>query len=373
MGAQRYTPWSKQPSLTTREGSERVSAQATIETAATNTAPIAPPRQRVFSGMQPSGNVHLGNYLGAIKNWVAQQAQYDNLFCIVDLHALSLPTSKEGLRRSIQELANHILAAGIDPTHSILFVQSDVREHSELCWLLNSVTQFGELRRMTQFKDKTGGQDEAVSAALFDYPVLQAADILLYDTQLVPVGDDQRQHVELTRDIATRFNARYGDTFVVPKADIKETGARIMALDDPSVKMSKSAASPNNYIAIADSPDTILKKVRRAVTDSGSDVVAHPEKPALTNLLTIHSLLSGESIPALEERYAGKGYGAFKNGLAEAIIEALAPMQRRLAELEADPSLARDILAAGADRARARARKKMTQVREQIGLGFGSG
>lgn len=348
-----------------------MSALATGEKAALTNAPIATSRQRVFSGMQPSGNVHLGNYLGAINNWVTQQEQYDNVFCIVDLHALSLPTSKEGLRRNIQVLANHFLAAGIDPARSILFVQSDVREHTELCWILNSVTQFGELRRMTQFKDKAGGHDEAVSAALFDYPVLQAADILLYDTELVPVGDDQRQHVELTRDVANRFNARYGETFVVPQPDIKETGARIMALDDPTVKMSKSAASPNNYIAIADSPDAIVKKVRRAVTDSGSDIVTHPDKPALANLLTIYSLLSGESIPALEERYRGKGYGAFKSGLAETIIDALAPIQRRLTELEADPTITRDILAAGAERARERASYKMTQVRERVGLGFG--
>jgi len=358
------------PNRQTSEGSERVSALMTNERAATVERPPATTRPRVFSGMQPSGNVHLGNYLGAIKHWVTQQAHYDNLFCIVDLHALSLPTNKDGLRRNIQELANHLLAAGIDPGQSILFLQSDVREHTELCWLLNSVTQFGELRRMTQFKDKSGGQDEAVSAALFDYPVLQAADILLYDTELVPVGDDQRQHVELTRDIASRFNTRYGDTFVVPRADIKEAGARIMALDDPGVKMSKSAASPNNYIAISDTPDTILKKVRRAVTDSGSEIVAHPEKPALTNLLTIYSLLSSEPIATIETRYANQGYGAFKAGLAETIIVALSPMQQRLAELEADPSIARETLSAGSERARERASRKLAEVRERMGLGF---
>ncbi len=328
-------------------------------------------RRRVFSGIQPSGNFHIGNYLGAIRNWVAQQAEYDNVFCIVDLHALSLPTTRESLRHHIQNLANVLLAAGLDREQSIIFVQSDVSEHAELCWLLNSVTQFGELRRMTQFKDKSGGQDEAVSAALFDYPVLQAADILLYDTELVPVGEDQKQHVELTRDIATRFNSRYGETFVLPEADIKPEGARIMALDDPTKKMSKSAGSPNNYVALTDDPDTIRRKMRRAVTDSGSDVKSGPDKPALSNLLTIYGLLSGESIPALEERYAGKGYGAFKSDLAEVVVEALAPIQRRLAELTADPELARQVLAGGAERARERASAKMETVRDRMGLGFG--
>ncbi|MBA3413710.1 MAG: tryptophan--tRNA ligase, partial [Chloroflexia bacterium] len=220
---------------------------ATEQTATTAT-PGAPPRtdrrQRVFSGIQPSGSFHIGNYLGAIRNWVAQQATYDNLFCIVDLHALSLPTTREALRGNTVHLANVLVASGIDPEHSILFVQSDVREHTELCWLLNSVARFGELRRMTQFKDKTGGKDEQVSAALFVYPVLQAADILLYDTDLVPVGEDQKQHIELTRDVAARFNARYGETFVLPSPDIKPDGARIMSLDDPSKKMSKSDPSP---------------------------------------------------------------------------------------------------------------------------------
>ena len=231
-------------------------------------------RLRVFSGIQPSGVSHIGNYLGAIRNWVDQQELYDNVFCIVNLHALSLPTTRDTLRANTVTMANTLLAAGIDPKQSILFVQSDVREHAELCWLLNSVTQFGELRRMTQFKDKTGGQDEAVSAALFDYPVLQAADILLYDTDLVPVGDDQKQHVELTRDIAERFNARYGETFVLPQADIKPEGARIMGLDDPTKKMSKSSASPNSYIAFGDDAGTITRKIKRAVTDSGGEVRA---------------------------------------------------------------------------------------------------
>ncbi len=330
-------------------------------------------RHRVFSGIQPSGSFHLGNYLGAIRNWVAQQPLYDNIFCIVDLHALSLPTTRNQLRANILHLANVLFASGLDPEASIVFIQSDVSEHAELCWLLNSVTQFGELRRMTQFKDKTGGKEEQVSAALFDYPVLMAADILLYDTDLVPVGEDQTQHLELTRDVATRFNARYGDTFVLPKADIKETGARIMSLEDPTKKMSKSDASPNAAIALTDTPDVIRRKIRRAVTDSGSEVVAGPDKPALTNLLTIYSLFEGEPIPEIERRYAGKGYGAFKQDLAEVVVAGIEPIQRRLTELEADPSFAREALAAGAERARTRAARKMAVVRDRMGLGLADG
>ena len=328
-------------------------------------------RQRVFSGIQPSGNFHLGNYLGAIRNWVAQQADFDNIFCIVDLHALSQPTTRESLRANILSLANVLLASGLDPSQSTIFVQSDVHEHTELCWLLSSVTQYGELRRMTQFKEKAGSKDEQVSAALLFYPVLQAADILLYDTNRVPVGEDQKQHIELTRDIAGRFNARYGETFILPQPDIKAAGARVMSLEDPTRKMSKSDANPNASIALNDDADTIRRKIRRAVTDSGSEVVSSPDKPALTNLLTIYSLLSGEPIPAIEARYTGKGYGAFKSDLAEVVISSLAPIQARLAELNDDPEVARGILTQGAERARARAAVKMTEVRERIGIGPG--
>ncbi|MEA2525769.1 MAG: tryptophanyl-tRNA synthetase [Thermomicrobiales bacterium] len=325
-------------------------------------------RKRVFSGIQPSGTSHIGNYLGAIRNWVTQQDQYDNVFCIVNLHALTLPTTRDSLVANTITMANTLLASGIDPEQSILFLQSDVVEHPELSWLLNSVTQFGELRRMTQFKDKSGGQDEGVSAALFDYPVLQAADILLYDTDLVPVGDDQKQHIELARDIAQRFNARYGETFVVPQPDIKPEGARIMALDDPTKKMSKSAGSAASYIALTDDADTITRKIKRAVTDSGSDVTAGPDKPALTNLLTIYSLFSGEPIPVLEERFAGRGYGAFKLALAELLVEALRPIQTKLAELEAHPEVAVGVLAEGAVRARVHAERTMKLVRDRMGL-----
>lgn len=306
--------------------------------------------------------------MGAIRNWVGQQEFYDNIFCIVNLHAITLPTTRDSLLANTLNMANTLVASGIDPEKSILFLQSDVAEHAELSWILSSVTQFGELRRMTQFKDKAGSQDEAVSASLFTYPVLQAADILAYDTDLVPVGEDQKQHIELARDIAQRFNARYGATFVVPAPDIKPEGARIMALDDPTKKMSKSSGGPGSYIALTDDADTIRRKIRRAVTDSGTEVSGGPDKPALSNLLTIYSLFSGDPISQVEDRYAGKGYGAFKHDLGEIIVEAVAPIQRRLATLEADPTIALNTLARGAEQARAIAERKMIEVRDRVGL-----
>jgi len=332
--------------------------------------PLRTDLPRVFSGIQPSGNFHLGNYLGAIRNWVRQLDLYHNIFCIVDLHALSLSTTPTGMRTNIHDLANILLASGVDPVKSILFVQSDVREHAELCWLLNSVTQFGELRRMTQFKDKAAGNDESVSAALFDYPVLQAADIILYDTDLVPVGEDQKQHIELARDIVNRFNQRYGTVFVEPKADIKETGARIMALDDPTRKMSKSAANPNSYIAFSDQPDAIRKKIRRAVTDSGSEIVVQPDKPALSNLISIYALLTDVTPAQVQDQFAGKGYGAFKSDLADVVVTAMQPIQERLAELRATPDIVEGVMADGAAKARVIASAKMETVRSSMGLGM---
>ncbi len=311
---------------------------------------------------------HIGNYLGAIRNWVLQQEQYDNIFCIVNLHALTLYTTPESLHANTLTMANTLLAAGVDPQQSILFVQGDVREHADLCWLLSSVTMYGELRRMTQFKDKSGSDEESVSAALFSYPVLQVADIILYDTDLVPVGEDQKQHIELSRDVAQRFNSRYGDTFVVPAPDIKKDGARVMSLDDPTKKMSKSDRNPASYIALTDTPAEITKKIKRAVTDSGSEVTAAPDKPALTNLIGIYALFAGLSVTEVEERYVGKGYGAFKADLAEVVITALTPFQQRFAELQADPDIARNVLADGAERARAQASAKMRTVYERMGL-----
>jgi tryptophanyl-tRNA synthetase len=326
-------------------------------------------KPRVFSGIQPSGNFHLGNYLGAIRNWVIQQDATNSIFCVVDLHALSLPTTRESMSTNIRNLANVLLAAGIDPQQAILFVQSDVREHAELCWLLNSVTNFGELRRMTQFKDKSGAQEESVSAALFDYPVLMVGDIILYDTEYVPVGDDQKQHIELARDVAARFNQRYGETFVIPKPDIKAEGARIMSLDDPTKKMSKSNPNPGSYIALSDDADTIRRKIKRAVTDSGSEIISTPEKPALANLISIYALLTNTSVPDVEDHFAGKGYGAFKSELGEVVVEAITPIQERLAALEAQPEIAARVLTEGAEKARAMAAAKMDIVRDRMGIG----
>jgi tryptophanyl-tRNA synthetase len=345
-----------------------MNAMAVQEIVAEKQSKTADTRRRVFSGIQPSGTSHIGNYLGAIRNWVQQQELYDNVFCIVNLHAITLPTTRDSLLANTLNMANTLIASGIDPKKSILFVQSDVREHAELAWILSSVTRFGELRRMTQFKDKARGQDEAVSAALFTYPVLQAADILLYDTDLVPVGDDQKQHIELSRDIAQRFNARYGETFVLPGADIKPEGARIMALDDPTKKMSKSSASPGSYIALTDDADTIRRKVRRAVTDSGSEVTGGPDKPALTNLISIYALFSGITPAEVEARYAGKGYGAFKQDLGEIIVDAVEPIQQRLLVLDRNPEIALSALEEGAERASAIAKRKMVEVRDRVGL-----
>lgn len=337
---------------------------------AATSAPEAVVRKpHVLSGIQPSGNFHLGNYLGAIRNWVNQQDDYTNYFCIVDLHSLSLATTREGMRQNIRNLANVLVASGIEPQRSTLFVQSDVAAHSELCWILQSVTQFGELRRMTQFKDKGGGTDESVSAALFNYPVLMAADILLYDAEYVPVGEDQKQHLELTRDVAQRFNARYGDTFVIPKPDIKAEGARVMSLDDPSKKMSKSNPNPNSYIALSDSPDTIRKKIRRAVTDSGSEIVVDPDKPALTNLISMYATLSGMSPVEVQDAFVGKGYGAFKAELADVVVAAIEPIQARIEELEAQPEIINGILETGAEQARAYANVTLGRARDRIGIG----
>jgi len=326
-------------------------------------------RPRVFSGTQPTGALHLGNYLGAILNYVAMQETHDCVYCVVDLHAITVRQARAELRRNVIEAANMFLAAGIDPQRSIVIVQSHVPQHTELAWILNTIAYMGELRRMTQFKDKTGGgEGESIGVGLFDYPVLMAADILLYRADAVPVGEDQKQHVELTRDLAERFNNAFGKTFVVPEPIIREEGARVMALDDPTKKMSKSAGSAYNYIALDDSPDEIRRKIRRAVTDSGTEVRTGPDKPALTNLLTIYGLLSGEPVAAIVERYEGKGYADFKRDLAEVVVGALGPIQERLRALEDDPEHTLAVLKDGAERAEAIAERTMTKVRERLGL-----
>ncbi len=323
----------------------------------------------MFSGIQPSGSLHLGNYLGALYNWVQMQESHECVYCVVDLHAITVRQQRAELRRATMDLANLFLAAGLDPKRSIVFVQSHVPAHSELAWILNTIAYMGELRRMTQFKDKTGGgEGESIPVGLFDYPVLMASDILLYRADEVPVGEDQKQHVELTRDLAERFNNAFGKALVVPKPVIRSVGARVMSLDDPRRKMSKSAGSANSYIALMDAPDVIRRKIRRAVTDSGGEVVPGPDKPALTNLLGIYSVLAGETVDIVAGRYEGRGYAEFKSDLAEVVIAALAPMQERIRELEADKAYTLAVLKDGAERAEAIAERTLGKVRERLGL-----
>jgi tryptophanyl-tRNA synthetase len=367
--------------------------------------------QRLFSGIQPSGNLHLGNYLGAIKQWVELQNDYEAFFCVVDLHAITVPQDPAELRKKILEIAKIYLAAGINPEKSTIFIQSHITGHTELGWILNTVATMGELGRMTQFKDKAGvGAQEVegaidadtdnfnsaftslkpeelkelvkklagvmvakqrrieniTSVGLFDYPVLMAADILLYDTAVVPVGEDQKQHVELTRDLAQRFNNRFGETFVLPEPLITKEGARIMGLDDPTKKMSKSAASEYNYIALTDDADAVRKKIKKAVTDSGSEIVYSDEKPALRNLINIYTLLSGKSTQEIEAMYQGKGYGDFKSDLAEVVVNFLVPFQERLTAISDEEALR--ILRAGAEKARALSEQKIKGVYEKVGF-----
>lgn len=327
--------------------------------------------KRIFSGIQPSGELHLGNYLGAIKQWVELQSEVDEaIFCIVDLHAITVPQDPQALQKSILSLAAQYIAAGINLEKSVIFVQSTRPEHAELGWILNCFTSIGELKRMTQFKDKAGENQESVSVGLFDYPVLMAADIFLYGATQVPVGDDQKQHVELTRDIAERFNKKFGDNFVIPQPLIKKESARIMGLDDPSKKMSKSAASANNYIAFSDNADVIRNKIKRAVTDSGSEIKAQPGKPAITNLLNIYSEVSGKSVADLESQYEGKSYSDFKNDLAEAVVGFLAPMQAKYQELMANQESLKKILADGAEKLAPLAQETLLKVKKSIGLGI---
>jgi tryptophanyl-tRNA synthetase len=326
-------------------------------------------RRRVFSGIQPSGTPHLGSYLGALKNWVAIQDDYENYFCIVDLHAITVPQDPKVLRHNVRETTAFYLAAGLDPEKSVIFRQSRVSEHVELAWLLNCMAKVGELSRMTQFKDKTRrGGAEAASVGLYDYPVLQAADILLYGAHLVPVGEDQRQHLELTRTLARRFNHIYGETFVVPEIMIPRIGARIMALDEPTQKMSKSLPTPAGYIALLDDADTIRRKIRRAKTDSGTEIVAGLEKPAITNLLEIYAAMAGETIAELEEQYKGRGYGDLKKDLAEVVVETLAPIRERALELLDDPRELDELLESGAEKARKVASSTLHDAWAKMGL-----
>jgi tryptophanyl-tRNA synthetase len=330
--------------------------------------PSSPVVTRVLSGIQPTGDIHLGNYLGAVRNWVADQHAHDAYYCVVDLHALTVPRDPGELRTKTLQTASLLLAAGLDPDVCTLFLQSHVPEHPRLAWLLECTASMGELRRMTQFKDKSAkGGEESARVGLFTYPVLQAADILLYDADRVPVGEDQRQHLELCRDLATRFNGRYGATFVVPEPGIPKVGARIQDLQEPTKKMSKSAESPQGAVLLLDDPKAIERKIKRAVTDSGTDVAFDPvNRPGVSNLLTLLAVTTGRDPAAVADGYAQ--YGPLKADAAAAVIEYVRPLQERYRELDADPGAVTALLAKGAEKAGAVASATYDRAREAIGL-----
>lgn len=323
-------------------------------------------KKRVFSGIQPSGNLHLGNYLGAIKRWASDQDEKENIFCIVDLHAITVPQPPEELKRKIRELAAIYFACGIDPEKSTVFVQSDISAHAQLGWILNCFTPMGWMNKMTQFKEKADGRD-TVSVGLFDYPVLMAADILLYQTDEVPVGEDQKQHVEITRDIADRFNSIYGQTFKLPEPKISKVAARIMSLDDPTKKMSKSL--PGGSLNLLDNPDTLRSKIMKAITDSEGKIKFDLKRPGIYNLLEIYETLSGETRETIEAKFEDKGYGDFKKDLAEKVIESLKPLQERYQKLMEEPGNIEKMLKEGAEKIRPIAEQTLKDVKEKVGLG----
>jgi tryptophanyl-tRNA synthetase len=324
---------------------------------------------RIFSGIQPTGDKHLGNYVGAIRRWVDDQDRGEGLFCVVDLHAITVPYDPVALRESTLHTAATLMAAGLSPEKCILFRQSDVHEHTELSWLLSSVTAHGDLNRMTQFKEKSAKQRELVSAGLFFYPVLMAADVLAYRAHEVPVGDDQRQHIELMRDIAIRFNERFGELLVVPEGRVPTVGARVMDLQEPTNKMSTTGGTPQGTVLVLDEPKVVMKKVKSAVTDSGSDVRRSPEKPGISNLIEIMSVVQGVPPEAVESEFDGGGYGAFKGAVADAVVEYLRPLRERYHELRADDAEIERALAAGADKARAISSETLREVRAAMGVG----
>jgi tryptophanyl-tRNA synthetase len=323
-------------------------------------------KKRIFSGAQPTGQLHIGNYLGALKNWVALQDEYEAFYCIVNLHAITLPQDPKTLRQKTLDLARIYLAAGVDPSRSTIFIQSDVAEHAELTWVLSCVARMGELERMTQFKDKGKGNAERAGVGLFTYPVLMAADILLYQTDLVPVGQDQKQHLELCRDLAERFNRDYGDTFKLPDPYIPPVGASIKSLQDPNKKMSKSDENLNGSIFLLDDADTVTKKIKRAVTDSGTTIEFDETRPAISNLLSIYQILTGTTPDECVAHFEGKGYGHFKNELAETVVEFLRPFQERVKEF--DDETLQSILKPGAERAREIAAKTLADVYVALGI-----
>jgi tryptophanyl-tRNA synthetase len=324
---------------------------------------------RIFSGIQPTGRKHLGNYIGAITQYVAGQERGEAIYCVVDLHAITVSFEPKELRESVFDTAATLLAAGLDPERCIFFRQSDVHEHTELCWLLSSVTAYGDLNRMHQFKEKSAAQRELVSAGLFAYPVLQASDVLAYRAQEVPVGEDQRQHIELMRDVAERFNARFGATLIVPEHRIPDVGARIMDLQFPDRKMSTTGGSAQGTVYVLDEPDAVSKKIRSAVTDSGSEVVRAPEKAGISNLIEILAAVRGSPPEAIEREFEGAGYGAFKTAVAEEIVDYLAPVRQRYEALRGDERALEQILTRGADKARAIASGTLADVRNAMGVG----
>jgi tryptophanyl-tRNA synthetase len=327
---------------------------------------------RVFSGIQPTGRKHLGNYIGAIRQYVSSQDLGEAFYCVVDLHSISQAYDAETLRENTLDTAATLLAAGLDPARCTLFVQSHVHEHAEGAWLLGAIATFGELRRMTQFKEKSQGQD-SVSADLFTYPVLQVADILLYQTDQVPVGDDQRQHIELTRNVAQRFNARYGETFTVPEAAIPATGGRVMDLQDPLRKMSTTGGTPQGTVLITDPSDVVAKKFRSAVTDSGREVRRGEGKEGIANLIEILSIATGETAEQIESRYEGAGYGQFKGDVADAVVAMLDPIRERYVELRSDEALLTGTLEAGAARAREVAGPTLETIKRRMGFDVPAG
>lgn len=322
-------------------------------------------KKRIFSGAQPTGELHIGNYLGALRNWVALQDEYESFYCIVNLHAITMPQDPAKLRERTRNLVRIYLAAGVDPERATIFVQSDVPEHAELTWVLSCISRMGELERMTQFKDKGKGNERA-GVGLFTYPVLMASDILLYQTDLVPVGQDQKQHLELARDLAERFNRDFGETFKVPDPYIPKAGASIKSLQDPAKKMSKSDENLNGSIFLLDDPDSITKKIKRAVTDSGTTIEFDESRPAITNLLTIYHLLTGKTAEECVAHFEGKGYGHFKSELAEVTVEFLRPFQERLREYDDERLSA--ILKTGAEKARAIAGETLRDVYARTGI-----
>lgn len=325
--------------------------------------------KRIFSGIQPSGKLHLGNYIGAIKQWVELQKDYDCIYCIVDLHAITVPQDPEVLHEKIRELTALYLASGINLEKSTIFVQSHNPDHASLAWILDCIATMGQLERMTQYKAKSKKKKTSVTVGLFNYPALMAADILLYDTEVVPVGDDQVQHVELTRELARRFNSRYQEVFKIPKPKLMTAGARVMSLQEPKSKMSKSSEDPKGTIDLLDEPEMIREKIISAVTDTGDKIIAGPDKPGITNLLTIYSVLSDKPIKELEAEYQGKGYGEFKKDLAEVVVQFLKPIQEKYHQISQDSDYLDQVLQSGLEKAKPISERTLKKVHQTMGLG----